>query len=246
MMNDAPSPTPAPTSAGPATTAAGAATAERILAAADELFGEQGYAGVSVRDVAARAGVNKALVFYHHGSKAALFERVLRRYYGEHLDVMRAAVGGEGSRAERLHAVVDAYFDFIDSNRRYPRLVQQEVAGGNEHELIRRNLRALFEWTGEILTDLTPSEGPLAAKHFFVTFSGMVINYFTYGPVLEGMWGSPPLSEESVAERREHVHWVVDLFLEGLQRRDAAAGGPEAEAPDSGTPRAEGEPTTPR
>ena len=57
-----------------------AATADRIRAAADELFCQRGYGAVSVGDIAAQAGVNKALVFYHFESKAQLFERVLERY----------------------------------------------------------------------------------------------------------------------------------------------------------------------
>src|SRR5256885_8471488 len=49
-----------------------------------DLFCERGYEGVSARDVAERASVNKALVFYHFGSKAKLFDRVIERYYESH------------------------------------------------------------------------------------------------------------------------------------------------------------------
>jgi TetR/AcrR family transcriptional regulator, regulator of cefoperazone and chloramphenicol sensitivity len=45
---------------------------ERIIAAAIELFAEQGYAGASVRDIAARAGVTGGLIVHHFGTKAAL------------------------------------------------------------------------------------------------------------------------------------------------------------------------------
>lgn len=47
---------------------------ERIIAAAIELFAERGYAGASVRDIAARAGVTGGLIVHHFGTKAALRE----------------------------------------------------------------------------------------------------------------------------------------------------------------------------
>ena len=50
---------------------------ERILKAADALFCERGLSGVSVRDVAAKAEVNKSLVFYYFDNKQVLFEAVL-------------------------------------------------------------------------------------------------------------------------------------------------------------------------
>ena len=53
------------------------ATTAAILDAAEELFSEHGYAAVSVRDVAARAGVSHALVHRYLGGKADLFRAVL-------------------------------------------------------------------------------------------------------------------------------------------------------------------------
>ncbi|MEU3630060.1 TetR family transcriptional regulator [Streptomyces fradiae] len=44
-----------------------------MLTAARELFAERGYERATVRDIAARAGVNQALLFRHFGSKRALF-----------------------------------------------------------------------------------------------------------------------------------------------------------------------------
>ncbi|MEV0382835.1 TetR family transcriptional regulator [Nonomuraea sp. NPDC050643] len=54
------------------------ATRERILRAARELFGEQGYEQVTVRMIAAAAEANIALVGRYFGSKAGLFGAVLQ------------------------------------------------------------------------------------------------------------------------------------------------------------------------
>jgi AcrR family transcriptional regulator len=48
-----------------------------VLAAASELFAERGPAATSIRDIAARSGVNHALVFRHFGTKEQLVAAVL-------------------------------------------------------------------------------------------------------------------------------------------------------------------------
>ena len=192
-------------------------TAEQILSAAEEVLGEVGYEGASMMQIARRAGVNKALVFYHWGSKADLFEHVLEQYYSRHREALVEAFESTGSLTTRFHRMVDAYMDFIDNNRLYPRLVQQQISGGGPHlELVRRHLEAFFSWTTKALAQITPKTGPLAARHFYLSLSGIVVNYFTYAPVLGSLWGQDPLGREAVAERREHVHWLVDTMLERL------------------------------
>jgi AcrR family transcriptional regulator len=54
-------------------------TRERILDAAERLFARDTYAGTSIRDIAADAGVPVALVSFHGGSKEALFAKVVER-----------------------------------------------------------------------------------------------------------------------------------------------------------------------
>lgn len=57
-------------------------TRERILAAAESLFMERGYAATSLRMITAKAGVNLAAVNYHFGSKEALIREVFERRLG--------------------------------------------------------------------------------------------------------------------------------------------------------------------
>ena len=55
-------------------------TKERILNAAERLFGEHGFAGTSLRAITKEAGVNLAAIHYHFGSKEALLLEALHRY----------------------------------------------------------------------------------------------------------------------------------------------------------------------
>ena len=86
---------------------------ERILDAAEQLFAQRGFYGVSLRDITRAAGVDVALVAYHFGGKrelfAAVFERrseVLNRERLELLEnVRRCALPGTPA----LEAIINAF-----------------------------------------------------------------------------------------------------------------------------------------
>ena len=56
------------------------ATRERILNAAEELFAQHGFDGVTVRQIMRKAGADVALAYYHFKSKRDLFDAVLLRH----------------------------------------------------------------------------------------------------------------------------------------------------------------------
>ena len=58
-------------------------TRERILCAAEELFAEKGYDGVSVREITDRARCNVASVHYYFGNKKGLYLAVFRERMAE-------------------------------------------------------------------------------------------------------------------------------------------------------------------
>ncbi|MEM9068618.1 MAG: TetR family transcriptional regulator [Myxococcota bacterium] len=197
------------------------AKAAAILDAADAILTEAGYEALSARAVAERAGVNKALVFYYWGSTAELFERVLERYYERHKNALAKAFAREGTLEARLHHVIDEYLDFMEAHGAYARVVQQQVSTGGPHvAIVQKHLGEVLRMTTSMLSELTDEEGPLSGRHFHLSLSAAVINYFTYAPMLgEEFWGVDPLSKDALAERRAHVHWIVDAWLERLRRR---------------------------
>lgn len=195
-----------------------ASTEARILEAADELFCTRGYDGVSARDVAERAGVNKALVFYHYDSMRGLFEAVLERYYEAHQKGLAGALAGGGDVRERMHRLVEAYLDFMSTHARYATLVQAQLANPDTNALVERSYGPLYRFIETTLLEIAPSEGRAAARQLFVTFSGAVINWCTYAPLLSRVLGGDLLKPPLLEERRAHVRWLVDLVLDALER----------------------------
>ncbi len=54
-------------------------TRERILDAAEELFAQRGFEGVSVRQIMGKANADVSLAYYHFKSKQDLFDQVMLR-----------------------------------------------------------------------------------------------------------------------------------------------------------------------
>ncbi len=76
-------------------------TRARIIEAAEATFAAQGIAGARVDDIAARAAVNKRMLYYYFDSKEGLYEAVLRRRLAGRREVFASL---PGTAEERLPA----------------------------------------------------------------------------------------------------------------------------------------------
>jgi AcrR family transcriptional regulator len=86
---------------------------ERILDAAEALFAEHGYDGVTLRRIATRAGVDVALANYHFGKKLDLFEAVFKRraelLNAERRRALHACQASAGSEGPSVEAIIEAF-----------------------------------------------------------------------------------------------------------------------------------------
>ncbi len=89
-------------------------TRARILDAAEALFADRGYYGVSLRDITQAAGVQLALANYHFGSKEELFRHVIGRRGHEHVETLSAAldqvIADAGEQPPVLETIIRAFF----------------------------------------------------------------------------------------------------------------------------------------
>ena len=86
-----------------------------ILRTAERLFGEKGYRGVSIDEIAEAAGVSKGLVFYHFTSKKALVEQILKDGMTTLLARWDAIAQSNESGRAKLRAAIEACFDMFNS-----------------------------------------------------------------------------------------------------------------------------------
>ncbi len=101
---------------------------EQILSSAALLFIEQGYHGLSMRQIAESVGVTKAALYYHFKDKEALFLAILEEYL-EKLEALIVAIQeDENSYTEKINLLVKRILSQPVDQRTVIRLASQEMA----------------------------------------------------------------------------------------------------------------------
>ena len=108
-------------------TAARSDTRAALVAAAIDALREDGFGRASARNIAARAGCNQALVFYHFGSVADLLLAALDEVSARRLDEYREAVAG-GTSIEQLVPVAARIFR-EDLDKGYVTVLAEMIGG---------------------------------------------------------------------------------------------------------------------
>ncbi len=184
------------------------ATKARILAAARREFSAKGIAGARVDAIAARAKVNKRMLYYYFESKEGLFREILRRRLHERSATLRAAGVVDPDRlADRQEQLL--------ADAEYARLLMWEALETDPAHPANADVRREFFQTwvatvadeqraGNLPADLDPAQ--LVLTEICIALGPMLLPQFTML-----ITGHAVHDEEFARERRR--------FLEALGRR---------------------------
>jgi AcrR family transcriptional regulator len=106
-------------------TARGQETRARLLAAAEKVFGEESYFGVSIADLTREAGVGSGTFYIYFPSKEDIFRELVKQRGHELRMVTRLATEGAANRIAAERAGFAAFFDFTTKHRNLYRIVRQ-------------------------------------------------------------------------------------------------------------------------
>jgi AcrR family transcriptional regulator len=114
---------------------------EVLLEAAGRLFGERGYEGTPLDEIAAAAGVTKPIVYRHFDSKRDLYLALLDRHRDDLAEFV-ASMPAEGTPEERLRAVLDTWVDYVEARSYAWKMLFRDTGGGPEIAARRREVHA--------------------------------------------------------------------------------------------------------
>lgn len=196
-------------------------TKARILAAATEVFASIGFAGARVDEIAARAGVNKAMLYYHVGDKERLYATVLTETIDRVPPALRKALENVHTPAEKLKCVLDTLASFGTNHPHFVPIMLREIASGGatlpDEMLVR--MAGVFRVVAEVLAE-GMQEGafrPVDPLLTHVTLVGSMIFLVASQPIrarIAKIAGIP--QEHSFEQLADHTY---NLVLHGLEKQ---------------------------
>ena len=195
-------------------------TRDRLLDAAEVVFTRKGTAGSRTEAIAREAGVNKALVHYYFGTKAALADAVFARALATITPLMFGIIADPTrSLEEKIPAIVDAQIDFHSSRPYFAGYLVSELHAEPERITRLMGQRGPIP-LGPLRKQLREAARagtirPIRAEQFVANMMGLLIFPFAVRPALcllldldEAGWRG------FLSERRR---FLPDFFLAGLR-----------------------------
>jgi AcrR family transcriptional regulator len=198
-----------------------ASTRDVILDAAERRFAEHGFAGVSMREIAAEAGLkNQASLYHHFRDKKALYEAVLARGITPIIALVaesgKSWPAGQGQLdPDVVGGVLDRILDYLEEHPNLPRLIGRAGLDDNRYlrSTVSRLLRPLYA-TG--LRALEGAVGPWDASelpHLGAGLYHLIFGYFADATLFEAVVQHDPRSPAAVARQRRFLKTAVAQLL---------------------------------
>ncbi len=164
-------------------------TVRKILNAAMEVFADVGYEGAKVDDIASRAGVNKAMIYYRIGDKKTLYEAVIHDAFGDQAEKLNVVITPDLPPEEKLKACIANIAENMIRHPHFTRIMMREIASGwtNFGETVIEDIGGILSVFERIV-----EEG--IEKGVFIQAGAALVHTMTFGTLM--MWNlSLPVKE---------------------------------------------------
>ena len=195
-------------------------TRDRILVAAHAVFLRKGTAGSRTQEIADEAGVNKALVHYYFGTKAALAEAIFERALGDIVPRMFGILADPGrSIEEKIPAIVREQIGFHSERPYFAGYMVSELHNepGRIVRLMARRGRIPLDVLRRQLREAAAAGTMrrLSAEQFVANMMGLLIFPFAIRLALCELLGLDEAGWRAFLEERRRI--LPELILSGLR-----------------------------
>jgi AcrR family transcriptional regulator len=201
----------------------------RILEAAKQEFAAHGLAGARVDRIAAKAGANKRMLYYHVGKKDELYLAVLEAAYEKIRDEERGLDLEHLDPPKAITRLIDFTWNYFIRNPEFLALLNTENLARARHLKRSTKVKSMHSPFVEMIRTVV-SRGVASGDfvvavdpvQLYISIAALCFFYLSNSATLSVIFGRDLLSKEARDERLEHM---VALVLAALTGKSAAAFG---------------------
>ena len=187
-------------------------TRSAVLEAAVLLFSEQGYDGVSMRNIADAVKISAPALYNHFKDKQSLYFAAIADSFENKAGLLLQALTEQGKPIVRLEYFVTRLSEILHDDPDFRRLMQREILDGDEKRLrylAEEVFGSSFQHLMDLLTELNPG---CDAHNLAVIIIGMIQKPFELNP-LDRFFPGSQREHDSPAYITNQVMAVLAAYL---------------------------------
>jgi AcrR family transcriptional regulator len=188
-------------------------TRDRILEVAGRRFAERGFAGASVRQIAAEAGLrNQASLYHHFRNKRALYEAALSRG----IEPILAMVAESRTDDVLGASLIDRLVEYLAAHPHLPRLLHRVGLEDRRYlpSVVPRVIRPLYAEGVKALARMNPAWSAGMLPHLAIGFYHLIFGYFVSAPLLEAALETDPTAPAAVRRQQAFLRAALTRLVE--------------------------------
>lgn len=186
----------------------GQRTANRILDVAEALFAQHGFGATSLRDIAAKAGLQQPGLYKHFTGKEDLYRQVYERALKPMTDLMDGILA---EPQDGFGELTDRMTDLLAEHPNIARLlVRAAISSDAEPDLVA------LDWLGRLVgygrklnlkAEVPSTDGRLAIE--IMAMFNMLFGFFWASSLIESLSGSPAIDGENMNNQKALLRTFV-------------------------------------
>jgi len=195
---------------------------EEIIHAARKMFHEKGYKEATMRDIAAEANINMAMLHYYYRSKdnlffiifdeafRSLYEKIIKIITDQYMDIF-----------QKIRLITSEYIRFFDNNPTIPQFITGEAI--RNPEIIGKRMKSIMDpvFTYEVFKDQLQKEiqkgtiRPISALSLVLNILSLCIFPAIAKPILKEFIDDNLTEMNIIIESREKD--VADFIINSIK-----------------------------
>jgi len=193
---------------------------QRILETATHLFGQKGYSGVGVREIAKHANVNIAMISYYYDGKPGILKEIITTFFNEYFSKIYSVMDRIGSDLHTIEDIIPVIIEELvilaKANTDLCRVALYELPHDLPEiaELKAKNLLKVKDLVAENILRIADFNAEILQNFDIIApaFLSMIFSNFMLGSIVKNFTGTT--FDDNFYKR--YVKLITRLYLNGI------------------------------